>query len=277
MATLQVNGLTYYYAISEPAPGTEHQPPLLLLHGFTGSSANWQQQVGVLAPYCQTITVDLLGHGQTAAPTDPTLYTIAAAAADLATLLVAVAPGPVNLLGYSMGGRLALYFSLTYGHLVGKLILESASPGLATADERQARKVSDEQLADRIEAQGIAAFVEQWEALPLFASQRALPAAVQAHLRELRLRSRPHGLANSLRGMGTGVQPSLWSQLPTLTMPTLLLAGALDTKFCTIAQQMGQQLPNATLAIVPDAGHTLHLEQPVVFQQLVAQFLASNH
>ena len=273
MATLQVNGVTYYYAISEPAPGTAHKPPLLLLHGFTGSSANWQQQVQALAPYGQTITVDLLGHGHTAAPTDSSRYTMAATAADLATLLAAVAPGSVNLLGYSMGGRLALYFALTYGHLVGKLILESASPGLATVDERQARKVSDEQLADRIEAHGIAAFVEQWEALPLFATQRALPAPVQQHLRELRLCNQPHGLANSLRGMGTGVQPALWSQLPTLTMPTLLLAGALDPKFCTIAQQMAQQLPNATLAIVPDAGHTIHLEQPVAFQQQVTQFL----
>ena len=277
MATLQINGITYYYAISDPAPGATQQPPLLLLHGFTGSSANWQQQVQALAPQCPTITVDLLGHGQTLAPTDPSRYTMAASAADLATLLAAIAPGPVNLLGYSMGGRLALYFALTYRHLVGKLILESASPGLATADERHARKVSDDQLADRIEAQGIAAFVEQWAALPLFASQRALPEVVQAQLRELRLRNQPHGLANSLRGMGTGVQPSLWSQLPTLTMPTLLLAGALDPKFCTIAAQMAQQLPNATLAIVPAAGHTIHLEQPAVFQQLVAQFLASNH
>lgn len=77
--------------------------------------------------------------------------------------------------------------------------------------------------------------------------------------------------------MGTGVQPSLWSQLPTLTMPTLLLAGALDPKFCTIAEQMAQQLPNATLTIVPAAGHTIHLEQPALFQQLVAQFLATLH
>lgn len=273
MATLQVNGVTYYYAISEPVPGTEQGAPLLLLHGFTGSSANWQQPARALAPHCQTITVDLLGHGQTAAPSDPSRYTMAASAADLATLLDAVAPGPVNLLGYSMGGRLALYFALTYGHLVQKLILESASPGLATADERQARKVSDEQLADRIAAQGIAAFVEQWEALPLFATQRALPAPVQQQLRDLRLRNNPPGLANSLRGIGTGVQPSLWSQLPTLAMPTLLLAGALDPKFCTIAEAMAQQLPNATLTIVPDAGHTIHLEQPVAFQQLVAQFL----
>lgn len=273
MATLPVNGITYAYTISAAGAGAASLPPLLLLHGFTGSRHNWDATVQALAPVCAAITVDLLGHGQTDAPADPARYGMAASAADLAYLLEAVAPGPVNLLGYSMGGRLALYFALTYPHLVNQVILESASPGLATAAERDARQRSDDALADRIEQEGIAPFVAYWEALPLFASQQRLPAAVRQRLHEQRLANRPIGLANSLRGMGTGVQPSLWERLSAFTMPTLLLAGALDTKFCAIAEQMGQQLPQATVTLVPAAGHTIHLEQPTVFQQLIAQFI----
>jgi len=273
MATLQINGITYAYTSHAAAPGAASQPPLLLLHGFTGSRHNWGATVQALAPVCTTLTVDLLGHGQTDAPADPARYSMAASAADLAALLAVVASGPVNLLGYSMGGRLALYFALTYPHLVNALILESASPGLATAAERAARQQSDDALAERIEREGIAPFVDYWEALPLFATQQRLPAAVRHRLHEQRLANQPLGLANSLRGMGTGMQPSLWEQLPALTMPTLVLAGALDTKFCAIAEQMAQALRNPTLAIVPDAGHTIHLEQPAIFQQRVAQFI----
>jgi 2-succinyl-6-hydroxy-2,4-cyclohexadiene-1-carboxylate synthase len=217
--------------------------------------------------------VDLLGHGQTEAPTDPDRYTIEQSASDLAGLLTTIAPGPINLLGYSMGGRLALYFARHYPYLVQQLILESASPGLPDATAQQERVRSDEKLANDIETQGMAAFVKRWEALPLFATQQALPAATQSTLHKQRLRNRPHGLANSLRGMGTGAQPSLWEQLSTLSVPTLLLAGALDQKFRVIAEQMATYLPKATVAIIPDAGHTIHLEQPKAFQTAVINFL----
>lgn len=274
MPTTIVNAVEYYYDVDE-APRAEftQSASLVLLHGFTGSTASWAVHRPIFASYYRTIVVDLLGHGQTAAPTDPARYTIEQSASDLAGLLTTIAPGPVNLLGYSMGGRLALYFALHYPYLVQHLMLESASPGLADAPAQQERIHSDEQLATAIETQGIAAFVERWEALPLFTSQRALPVSVQNTLREQRLRNRPQGLANSLRGMGTGVQPSLWDQLSALSAPTLLLAGELDQKFKVIANQMATYLPHATVVIVPDAGHTIHLEQPQAFQEHVLQFL----
>ena len=91
--------------------------------------------------------------------------------------------------------------------------------------------------------------------------------------RNQRLRNDPRGLANSLRGMGSGAQPSLWHDLPTLTLPTLLLVGALDDKFRRINEAMAAKIPSATLDIIPSAGHNTHLENSAAFALAVRSFL----
>jgi 2-succinyl-6-hydroxy-2,4-cyclohexadiene-1-carboxylate synthase len=169
-----------------------------------------------------------------------------------------------------MGGRIALYSA--FSGYFRALILESASAGLADATERDQRRHSDEILAASIERNGIEAFVRHWENLPLFASQRALPADIRQELRVQRMSNTTTGLAHSLRGMGTGMQPGLHTQLPTLDLPVLLIAGELDPKFCAIAQHMGQLLPQSQVQIVANAGHAVHLEQPLTFQKLVKAF-----
>jgi 2-succinyl-6-hydroxy-2,4-cyclohexadiene-1-carboxylate synthase len=272
LPTITVNDISYYYEIAGQSV-TETAQPLVLLHGFTGSVANWHEPVHHFGAARPIVTIDLLGHGHTAAPADPARYRMAESAADLVDLLAIIAPGPVNLLGYSMGGRLALYLAVTYPHLINKLILESASPGLAEPAARAARVHSDEALADQIERDGIGAFVEYWARIPLFASQQRLPVALRQRLRDQRLQNRPHGLANSLRGMGTGVQPSLWDRLSALTVPVLLLTGEDDDKFDAIAQQMATRLPNARHQTIPQAGHTIHLEQPEAYWATVGAFL----
>lgn len=171
-----------------------------------------------------------------------------------------------------MGGRLALYLAVHYPSAIESLILESASPGLETHTERLDRQHSDEQLASQIEENGIPAFVAEWERLPLFATQARLLQPILDRQHTNRLQNNPQGLANSLRGMGTGVQPSLWMHLPTISKPVLLITGELDTKFIAIAQRMNQQIPDVTLVTVPDAGHTTHLEQPELFDGHVLEF-----
>ena len=251
--------------------------PLLLLHGFTGCGANWEMAgiTAVLGKQYRLIVPDLLGHGRAPAPQDPADYAMPHAAQALADLLNQLAISQTNLLGYSMGGRLALYFALHYPQRIHKLILESASPGLADPTARAQRRHSDNALADRIERDGIPAFVDFWESLPLWDSQAKLPLTKQLALRQQRLQNSAHGLANSLRGMGTGVQPSLWDNLPQLDKPTLLLAGELDAKFVAINQQMVAHMPHARLEIVPQAGHTIHLEQPAHYAQQVRQFFTA--
>jgi 2-succinyl-6-hydroxy-2,4-cyclohexadiene-1-carboxylate synthase len=254
------------------------EPPLVLLHGFTGCGANWALAGATavfppLLPNIQLITPDIIGHGRAPAPHDPTPYTMPSAAEQIVQNLAQQNIQRIHLLGYSMGGRLALYIARHYPHLVQSLILESSSPGLATEAERAARRQQDEALAERIEREGIPAFVAYWESLPLWQSQTGLDTAVRQALHAQRLANQPHALAHSLRQMGTGAQPSLWAELPQLTLPILLLTGELDPKFCHINQQMAAQLPHATWHVVPQAGHAVHLEQPLVYASFITEFL----
>lgn len=258
-----------YHVIDSGADG----PALLLLHGFTGSGENWRPFLGMWGERWRVLAVDLLGHGRSPSPPDPARYQMAHAAADLLALLDARGVERTHLLGYSMGGRLALYLAVHHPDRIASLVLESSSPGLPTAESRAERTARDNQLADFIERDGIEAFVARWETLALWESQKGLPTAVRQSLHEQRLQNNPVGLANSLRGMGTGRQPSLWPHLPTLSVPTLLIAGKLDRKFVAINQEMAPLLPDARLEIVPNAGHTVHLERPEAFSSAVSQFI----
>ncbi len=253
------------YALSRLGEGE----PLLLLHGFTGDRRTWERLVPLLRAY-QLIMPDLPGHGSSDSPERAAAWHMSSVAADLISLLDALGLPQVHLLGYSLGGRLALYLALRYPRRFLSLTLESASPGLADDAERQTRRQRDEQLADKIEARGIAWFVDFWESLPMWDSQANLPADVLAAQRNQRLRNDPAGLAGSLRGLGTGAQPSLWEALPEIQLPTLLIVGALDSKFRRINATMRDAIPGARLAIIDDAGHNTHLEKPGEFARVVA-------
>jgi 2-succinyl-6-hydroxy-2,4-cyclohexadiene-1-carboxylate synthase len=248
---------------------------LLLLHGFTGNAATWGDIVAELRPETPCIAVDLVGHGETEHPSSLDHYRMPAAVADLATLLDLLDLPRVALLGYSMGGRMALQFAVAHPERVSALLLESSSPGIADPAERAARVQSDEALAERIERDGIPAFVREWEALPLFRSQTRLPAAVQEAQRAQRLRNSPLGLANSLRGMGAGAQQPVWPALATLRMRVLLIAGEEDRKYVGLARAMEERLRDVRVSIVPEAGHTVHLEQRAAFTATVRDFLHS--
>jgi 2-succinyl-6-hydroxy-2,4-cyclohexadiene-1-carboxylate synthase len=270
VSRLLANGV---YLNVERCDGPVGAPVLLLMHGFTGSSRSWAGLMAALQETCTTLAVDALGHGASDAPDDPARYAMAHVVADTLALLDQLAIDRCALLGYSMGGRMALQLAVAAPQRVRGLILESASPGLRTPAERLARREADAGLARLLDEQGLPAFVARWERLPLWQSQGSLPPDVLAEQRSQRLSNNPWGLAASLRGVGTGAQPSLYDQLATLHMPTLLIAGALDTKYVASAREMHTALTRAGLAIVPDVGHNVHLEAPCTFEHLVRNFM----
>lgn len=247
--------------------------PVLFLHGFMGSSDNWWQQLEFFATRYRVLAVDLIGHGASAAPSDPAYYTMDRCVSDLTALLDLLNIDTLSVVGYSMGGRVALNLAAAAPHRVTALVLESASPGLAQPEDRFARLEQDLYLAGFLQRQGLEAFVDYWEQLPLFATQKQLPPEIARRQRSQRLAQRPHGLINSLRGMGTGAQRSLWRDLPGLHIPTLIVTGQLDTKYAAIGQQMARLLPEARLVTIPGAGHNVHLERPGAFNQAVDNFL----
>jgi len=267
MSRIELNGSGYNVEIAGDGPA------MLLVHGFTGGASTWKASRDH-RPGMTTIAPDLLGHGDSDCPPERDRYSMTAVVDDLVRLVRQLGLGRVIVLGYSMGGRLAMHLALAAPEIVEVLVLESTSPGIESRQERLARVTSDEKLADDIERDGIAAFVARWEALPLFASQADLPAAVRESLRRQRLRQDPRGLANNLRGMSVGRQESLWTRLSELSMPQLIVAGALDRKYCDIARTMSEAAPGARLSIIPDAGHAVHLERPDAFWQTVRTFLA---
>jgi 2-succinyl-6-hydroxy-2,4-cyclohexadiene-1-carboxylate synthase len=247
-------------------------PPLLLLHGFTGNRTSFAHLRPWLAPHAAVVAVDLPGHGESAAEEDTSFASTLAA---LIALLDSLGLEAVDVAGYSLGARVALGLAAEWSGRIRRLVLESGSPGLRRRRDRGERRRADEALADLIEADGVQAFVEGWEALPLFSGIRALPEEVQQTLRLRRRGGDAEGLALCLRRLGLGAQPSYWAALPRLRVPTLLLTGARDAKFTTLARRMAAELPLVWGHVFPGVGHAPHLEAPEAWAREVTGFLSA--
>lgn len=248
--------------------------PLLLIHGFTGRGSDWAPFLPALRSVATTIAVDLLGHGESDSPADPARHSVERQAADLAAILRQVAAAPADVVGYSLGARVALRMAVAAPDVVTRLFLESPSAGISDPTDRAARRAADEQLAQLLERGGIAAFVDRWENLPLFASERALPAMGRARLHASRLRNRPDGLAASLRGAGQGSMEPLHDRLHSVTAPTLVVAGALDSAGSDRARTIAAGIPGARLTVIEGVGHAPHREAPDRFASLLLDFSA---
>ncbi|MFS0664407.1 2-succinyl-6-hydroxy-2,4-cyclohexadiene-1-carboxylate synthase [Bacillus mojavensis] len=260
------------YAVTDDRPSASDA--VVCLHGFTGSKESWAF-LDQLLPNSRVIKIDCLGHGESDAPLNGKRYSASRQVSDLAEIFDHLKLHKVKLIGYSMGGRLAYSFAMTYPKRISALVLESTTPGLKTLGERKERILRDRKLADFILRDGIKAFVDYWEGIPLFSTQQRLADEVRQRIRLGRLRNNNFGLANSLIGMGTGSQPSWWSRLKDVAAPVLLICGEWDEKFCAINQEVHKKLPSSRIEIVPEAGHTVHVEQPHFFGKIVSEFLTN--
>ena len=225
--------------------------PTTFVHGFTQTRTSWDPVLARLAEGSRHVLVDLPGHGDSA--------DVRADLWQTADLLAGSCPAG-GWVGYSLGGRCCLHLALAHPEVVTSLVLVGATGGIDDDGERTARRARDEALADRIEQIGVAAFLDEWLAQPLFAGLTDETAG-----RAARLANTADGLAASLRLAGTGTQDPLWDRLPQLHCPVLLVAGARDGRFVAHAERMASLLPDAEVALIPGAGHAAHLEDPDAF------------
>lgn len=255
------------------ASGDPRRPAILFLHGFMGSQSDWRDAATALASERFCVAVDLPGHGGFVG-LPPEAYMMEGAARAVFGALDDLGVHTATFAGYSMGGRLALYLALRHPDRCAGLLLESASPGLEGAAERAARRETDEERAAHLESGDFEEFLRDWYRQPLFASLARDEESLNRTIEE-RLRNDPVELAKSLRGMGTGVQPSLWNELAELRVPALAVAGELDGKFAALSRRMASLSPEMRAAVVPGAGHNVHAEAPLAYLNLLRRFLAA--
>ena len=241
--------------------GADDRPRIVFVHGFTQTAESWKPIAEHFVAHrdIQAIVVDLPGHGRSTH--------VRADLRRIADMLAQTGRNAVYV-GYSLGGRACLHLAVMYPHLVRRLVLVGANPGIDDDEERAERRASDDALAGRILELGVPAFLAEWSAMPLFGGH-PLPDAELAD----RGRNTPEGLANSLRMAGTGAQGSLWPRLRELAMPVLALAGAEDEKFVAIAEQVAMLAPRGDFASIAGAAHAAHQQQPEAVVAAIDQWL----
>lgn len=249
--------------------GSPEQPAVCFLHGFMGSAADWRPITDALAADAYCLAVDLPGHGGSVGR-ESYEYSMEGATQALADVLDDAGIDACTLVGYSMGGRAALYFAMHHPNRVRRLVLESTSPGVQGADARRERRRVDEKRAARIEAD-LDGFLRDWYRQSLFASLET-HGLVDAMV-ERRRRNDPVELAQSLRGLSPAVQPSLWEDLHALTTPTLLVTGDLDAKYVGVTAEIAAKNSAIRRVVVPGAGHNVHAERPQAFLAHLVDFL----
>ena len=256
--------------------GQPGKQPLLFLHGFMGCGDDWDELAVKFSNDHAIITVDLPGHGDSYPLCEKAAaarhYSMSGCAELIISLLDHLSLVRPHVIGYSMGGRLALYLATHHADRFGRFVVESASPGLNSEREREERRLRDQQLADTLRTEALDDFLEFWYDQPLFDT---LDRTSDGFLRllERRRRGNPEGYARSLEHMGIGRQPSLWDKLPEINTPILFLAGEKDHKFNRLADEMAHLCPHGQLAIIAGAGHNVHVEQPGPYYEQLAGFL----
>lgn len=270
MTRLVVNGVAY--EVRTVGSG----PAVLLVHGFTGRATDWVPFLpAIRAMGYRTVVVDLLGHGRSDAPTDPAGHAIERQAWALLTVLHQLDAAPAFVVGYSMGARIALRMTVDGPGAIRGLILASPSAGIPDAGERAARLAADRALADRLEHDGLEAFLRAWEANPLFAGEHRLPQRRRDLIHRARARNTVEGLAGSLRGAGQGAMEPLGTRLRAITCPTLVIAGGLDPVGAERARAVAALIPSADLITLAHRGHAPHREAPAQFRRLLIDQLTA--
>lgn len=269
---VRIRDINYHYL--QPVEDSPY-PILLMLHGFMGAAGSFSHLADELGRFCNPVLIDMIGHGSTDAPDDPERYQLDQQLEDLSELISSRHFSPCYMLGYSMGGRLALRFALDHPAQISGLILESTTYGIENAVEQKERRHLDNKRAESI-VRDFRTFVEDWNKMPILRNKAHENDYLFESNEQLQRNQKPAGIANSLIGFGTGTMDSVKQRLPELNVPTLLIAGQKDKKYTDLALEMHGLLPASQVRVHPKAGHRVHLDQPDWYLTCIREFLEKD-
>ncbi len=251
--------------------GDKNSQPLIMLHGFMGESSDFDSLANRLQENYYCIAIDLPGHGQTIVDSE-TDYIIEKTSEALIQFLDEKKINNSHLLGYSMGGRVAYYLLTHYPNVFHKAIIESSSPGLKTEQEKIERVQKDLFLSKRMRMEPIAQFLDDWYSLDLFSSIDKNSEAYNKMI-ERKTKNNIDNLALSLKYNGTGAMPSMWNMLAEITAEVLLITGALDKKYTSIAKEISSEHENISHEIIDATTHNVHFENEEQYYKTVENYL----
>ena len=249
--------------------GDLQNPAVIFLHGFLGNLKDWEKIISLLEKNFFCVAVDLPGHGKSEITKEDNFKTLSHSLSDLTASLK---DGPWNVVGYSMGGRIALYWSVHFPQKISKLVLESASPGIKNTKERQQRLIEDQNRAIRLKKENFMKFLNDWYRLPLFGKinqHKDFSAMLQNRFSNL-----PENLSRAWVQFSTGSQPSFWRELASIKFPVLLVSGEDDLKYKEICREMQTCNQSFQWEVLADTAHNTHFENPDLFAEHLIQFLS---
>ena len=274
-----VDGIRYRYLyMKTESTGGRRRAPVLLVHGFAQSAQSWFPSSRSILLERDVYGIDLVGHGGSAVPWQPAPYSLSAMGEALLAL-IKIIPGKPLVVGYSMGGRVALSALLEAGpsafaKQTRGLLLESVGMGPRTQADRDEAAERDADTVRRLRETPLADFMTYWENLPLFESQKSLPKKARAMVRAGRLANDPEALAKCVECAGQHRMPSYRETTGALRelglrgYPALYLTGEKDVRYSRLAAMLHEEGIVQT-RVAPKVGHNVHLEAPEVFAACV--------
>lgn len=251
MPTITRSGVNLYYEVRGEGPA------LLLSHGYSATSQMWRDQVATLSRSHKVIIWDMRGHGRSDSPNDQSEYTHEKSVEDMAALLDVVGVERAIVAGLSLGGYMSLAFHLAHPERVRALIIIDTGPGFRSDDARQRWNAYALEVLSKLKAEGLS-----------YLSSTTKERSTSSH------RS-ADGLMRAALGMLTQRDAGVIKSLPNIKVPTLIVVGENDVPFHKAAEYMSEKITNATKIVIPDAGHAVNIDQPVLFNKAVCDFLQS--
>ena len=249
--------------------------PIIFVHEFGGNHWSWEPQLSFFARRHRCVTFAARGFAPSDIPLDVAAYSQAQAADDIIAVLDAAGIAKAHVVGLSMGGFAALHAGLRHPERVLSVTAAGAGYGAEKAHEAYFRGIS-EQVAANFETRGAAAFAPTYaEGASRVQFQGKDPRGWALFAERLAQHSAP-GAANTMRGVQMR-RPSLYDledQFRTMAVPLLVMVGDEDDHCLQPGLFLKRTVPASGLAVFPKSGHTLNLEEPALFNHLLAEFIA---